>query len=124
MEKYLINIKTGNLFIRTPELAGEDNMAACDKNGKLLNMQPDPEPGLIPPGIPDSSGVAEATGIAGALALEPTLDDFKETLDGMDLDQLKAKAEELEISYSPRIGEDTLRARIIEEVEERLGGGE
>lgn len=123
MEKYLINIKTGNLFIRTPELVLEADMAACDKNGKITGelLSCTPETVLTPPVEPGEIIPGDGEGV---LSREPTLDDFKETLCGMDIDELKSKAEGLGISYSPRIGEDTLRARIIKEVEERLSGGE
>lgn len=114
-QKYLINVKTGNKFIYTPELAEAKDMAVCDETGRII-------PGEAPVvKAPSAGGQPDNQPPAGENET-PTLDDFKATVAGMNLDQLKEKAAEIGVEFAPNIGEAKLRERILAEVEKRLAG--
>jgi len=121
--KLLINIKTGNKFVWTEELSKAENMAVCDESGRIVvpvdeGQNAGGEPPLTDPVTADEpKGDADADPDPGVL---PTIDEFEKAVGAMDLEQLKEKAAELNIDFHPKIGEEKLRERILDEVKTRL----
>lgn len=122
-ERYLLNVKTGNKFVYTEILADEEDMAECDAQGRIVH-QPWAEP--AEPDEPDGTGqpVAAAKPAENPSDDAPlTLEQYKDLLNEMAGDELRAKAKELEVQFAGNIGEAKLRERILESIEERLESG-
>jgi len=101
------NAETGVVFVYTKALSELPGMIECDITGV-----PTAGAAVVEQPWAEAERLAEN--------LEPTIDDFKALLEKMEIDELKAKANELEIEFAGNIGADTLRTRILDGVEERL----
>lgn len=112
---YEITVNGKRLYANGKRLYNTAEINAFLNSGYTLGVDgetPPPEP-TEPPEDPETLVETRA---------KATVDYSTQVLDEMDKDALKARADALGITYSPNIGESTLRDRIREALEKGVGG--
>ncbi len=130
---HAINVKTGAIYIATEAVLSAPNMAPCDKDGQITaGATANPEAAAPEfPAEETASPVAAPEAPAPEPEPEPeepdgplSLDEYQVILEAMELDELKAKATELEVEFAGNIGKAKLCGRILEQIAENLKAAE